>query len=119
MAIIRELAGELRAAGHDVAVQCCGYRRGYLADGAGPLIDAVSAGHRRVFGSNPQPPMPAQMSMWQDTNAFNEAGIPSVSYGIRPQLEQHTREGFRALHVDDLMALVQVYALVIAEMCAG
>jgi acetylornithine deacetylase/succinyl-diaminopimelate desuccinylase-like protein len=119
MAILRDLAGELRAAGHDVAVQCCGYRRGYLADGARSLIDAVRTSHGQVFGAEPPPPMPAQMSMWQDTNAFNEAGIPSVSYGIRPRPERRTREGIRALHADDLMALVEVYARVIMTICAG
>jgi acetylornithine deacetylase/succinyl-diaminopimelate desuccinylase-like protein len=119
MPVVRDLAGQLRAAGHDVVVQCCGYRRGYLSTGAEQLAAAVRDGHRDVFGADPAPPWPAQMSMWQDTNAFNEAGIPSVSYGIRPRPEQHTREGIRALHLDDLLALVQVYARVIQRMCGG
>jgi acetylornithine deacetylase/succinyl-diaminopimelate desuccinylase-like protein len=117
MPVVRDLAGYLRAAGHDVTVQCCGYRRGYLAAGAEPLADAVRDGHREVFGTDPPAPMAAQMSMWQDTNAFNEAGIPSVSYGIRPRPEQHTREGIRGMHLDDLLALTQVYARVILRMC--
>jgi hypothetical protein len=49
--------------------------------------------------------------MWHDTNAFNEAGIPAVSYGIQPQPEPWTRERFRSARVDDLVRLAQVYAL--------
>ena len=116
LVIIRGLAAELREAGHEVAVECCGYKRGYLSSGAEPLIEAVRASHRGVFGSDPLPPDPAQMSMWQDTNAFNEVGIPAISYGIRPRTEKSTREGVRALHVDDLLALVNVYARVIRQM---
>jgi acetylornithine deacetylase/succinyl-diaminopimelate desuccinylase-like protein len=119
MPVLRDLAGQLRAAGHEVAVQCCGYRRGYLAAGAEPLAAAVAAGHRAVFGADPPPPAPAQMSMWQDTNAFNEAGIPSVSYGIRPRPERHTREGIRSVGTDDLLALVHVYARAVLRLCGG
>lgn len=113
MAILRDLSDWLRIAGHHVDISCCGYRRGYLADGAGPLVDAVRSGHRQVFGADPAPPSSAQTSMWQDTNAFNEAGIPSVSYGIRPRAEPYTREKYRALHLNELVALIQVYIQVI------
>jgi hypothetical protein len=56
--------------------------------------------------------------MWHDSNAFNEAGIPAVSYGIAPQPEAWTRERFRSARVADLVRLAQVYALTATELCA-
>lgn len=119
MAVKRELMGELAGNGHDVSVDCYDYRRGYAATGAERLIAALDAAHRAVFGHKPQPPDPAQVSMWQDTNAFNEVGIPAVSYGIRVRAEQYTRERRRALRVDDLTALIKVYAYAIANVCGA
>jgi acetylornithine deacetylase/succinyl-diaminopimelate desuccinylase-like protein len=119
MAVKRDLMRELAGNGHDVSVDCYDYRRGYAAVGAEQLIAALDAAHRAVFGAEPQPPEPAQMSMWQDTNAFNEVGIPAVSYGIGVRAEQYTRERRRALHVDDLTALVKVYAYAIADVCGA
>lgn len=90
---------------------------GHVATGAGRLVETIRAAHRTVFGAEALDPSPPQVSMSQDMNVFNEAGIPSVAYGIRPIPEAHTREGMRAVRVGDVVALAKVYALTIAGMC--
>ena len=55
--------------------------------------------------------------MWHDTNAFNAAGIPAVSYGIAPRPEAYTRERIRSATVDDLVRLAQVYAMAAIQLC--
>jgi hypothetical protein len=59
------------------------------------------------------------VSMWHDSNAFNAAGIPAISYGIAPQPEPYTRERIRSASVADLARLSQVYALTALNLCAG
>lgn len=94
-------------------------KRGYVAIGAEPLTAAVERAHRLVFAEPSRPPREAQVSMWHDTNAFNEVGIPAVSYGIAPQPEPFTRERIRSARLDDLVRLAQVYALTALELCRG
>ena len=91
-------------------------KRGYVADGAEPLVAAVERAHRRIFGGPSPRPRDPQVSMWHDTNAFNEVGIPAVSYGIAPQPETFTRERIRSARVEDLVRLAQVYALAALEL---
>jgi acetylornithine deacetylase/succinyl-diaminopimelate desuccinylase-like protein len=93
-------------------------KRGYVASGAEPVVGAVERAHRRVFGEPPAPPREPQVSMWHDTNAFNEVGIPAISYGIRPQPESFTRERIRSALVEDLVRLAQVYALAALDLAA-
>jgi acetylornithine deacetylase/succinyl-diaminopimelate desuccinylase-like protein len=90
--------------------------RGHVATGAEPLVAAVEGAHRRIFGTPSARPREPQVSMWHDTNAFNEVGIPAVSYGIAPQPETFTRERFRSARVDDLVRLAQVYGLAALEL---
>ena len=88
---------------------------GHVGIGAESVVAAVRGAHERLFGEPPGEPRPAQVSMWHDSNAFNAAGIPAVSYGIAPVPEAFTRERFRAARVDDLVRLAQVYALAALE----
>jgi acetylornithine deacetylase/succinyl-diaminopimelate desuccinylase-like protein len=115
------LLAELQAAVDEVGVECAlaVYDRatGHVAVGAEPLVAAVESSHRAVFGEPTRPPRAAQVSMWHDTNAFNEAGIPAVSYGIAPRPEPWTRERIRSASVGDLVRLAQVYALTVLELC--
>ena len=92
---------------------------GHVATGAEKLVEALRAAHRTVFGADPPDPTPSKVSMSQDMNVFNEAGIPSVAYGIKPVPEPYTREAFRAARVQDVIALAKVYALTIARMSSG
>jgi acetylornithine deacetylase/succinyl-diaminopimelate desuccinylase-like protein len=115
--LLGELEGVLDGLGF--ACQLTPYDRatGHVAIGAEPLTAALRRAHQAVFGAPPNPPREPQVSMWHDTNAFNEAGIPGVSYGIAPRPEPWTRERIRSAHVDDLVRLAQVYALTVLELC--
>lgn len=93
------------------------FRRGYVAEGAEPLVDAVVLAHESVFGGQPSPVDPAQVSMWQDMNAFNEAGIPSIAYGLEKTLEPYTVEGSRAVKIETLVGVSKVYALAAVRLC--
>jgi acetylornithine deacetylase/succinyl-diaminopimelate desuccinylase-like protein len=111
----RALLDDLERSLEDLAFQCTltvyDRARGHVAAGSDRLTAAVETAHRRVFGELPGTPRPAQVSMWHDSNAFNEAGIPAVSYGVAPRPEPYTRERIRATTADDLVRLATVYAL--------
>jgi acetylornithine deacetylase/succinyl-diaminopimelate desuccinylase-like protein len=118
-AIVDEVRTLLEPLGLGCDVAVYDRRQGYVATGAERLEDALTAAHTRIFGSPPNPPVPEQTSMWQDTNAFNAVGIPAISYGVAVQREPHTREKVRAALVDDVVRLAQVYALTALAMCAA
>ena len=116
LASLRRTLGEL---GFPVGIVVVDHRRGHVARGARRLERIVAGAHQDVFGEPPSPPAPAQISMWQDTNAFNEASLPAISYGIRPVPEPYTREGFRAVRIGDLMDLARVYAQTALQFCGS
>ncbi len=70
-----------------------------------------------VLGAPPVAPAAAYLSMWRDSNAFNEAGIPSVAYGPPTLQESITREGNRAMKIDDIVAASKIYALTALGIC--
>lgn len=111
LALLGELADVLADLPFACAIAPYDRKRGFVADGAERLVAAVERAHRRIFGGPSPRPRDPQVSMWHDTNAFNEVGIPAVSYGIAPQAESFTRERFRSARVEDLVRLAQVYAL--------
>jgi acetylornithine deacetylase/succinyl-diaminopimelate desuccinylase-like protein len=115
--LLAELAASLEGLGFDCGLRVYDRASGHIAAGAEPLVGALERAHRAVFGTPPGPPREPQVSMWHDSNAFNEAGIAAVSYGIAPRPEPWTRERTRSAHVDDLVRLAQVYALAVLELC--
>jgi acetylornithine deacetylase/succinyl-diaminopimelate desuccinylase-like protein len=116
-ALLRELAGLLADLPFACSLVPYDRKRGYVATGAEPVVEALERAHREVFGTPSPRPREPQVSMWHDTNAFNEVGIPAVSYGIAPQPETFTRERFRSARVDDVVRLAQVYALAALDLC--
>lgn len=116
-ALLSELAAALGGLGFACELTPYDRATGHVAVGAERLVAALERAHRAVLGEPPRTPRDAQVSMWHDTNAFNEAGIPAVSYGIQPQPEPWTRERFRSARIDDLVSLAQVYALAALEVC--
>ena len=106
--------------GLDCAVSPYDYRRGYLAEGAEPLGEALGRAHRRVFGRAMQHAGSGPMSTWRDANAFNEAGIPAVCYGAVAR-STHLGGGLagddRPMAVGDLVSLAKVYALASLDVC--
>ena len=102
-----------------VATSAYDFRRGYIANGAEPLVDAVTTAHETVFNGVPNTPDPAQVSMWQDMNAFNEAGVSAIAYGLEKSAEPYTIEGTRAVRIDTLLGVSKVYALTAATICGS
>ena len=96
------------------------YRRGHLAEGAEPVVEALETAHRHVFGDDLGFTQSSMLSTWRDTNAFNEAGIPSVCYGARTtttDMGGGLAGEDRPMAVADLIALAKVYALTALEVC--
>lgn len=113
----RDLERRLRSLGLACEVSAYQWSRGYVAQNAEPLIAAVRDAHVGVFGSPPQPPPAAEISMWRDLNMFNEVGIPSICYGPPRQREEFSDARNRAVKVSDLVAATKVYALTALSVC--
>lgn len=116
-AVQRELAAVIRKLDLACEISLFQYSRGHIAKDAGPLIGAVSAAHRYVFGSEPPQPPSAETSMWRDLNVFNEVGIPSVCYGPPRQRDRLSGAQNRAMKIDDLVQATKVYALSAMMLC--
>jgi hypothetical protein len=67
-----------------------------------------------VRGSDPPPQVEtAVVSMWRDTNVFNLAGIPSLTFG--PSRGRADVQGTGYFALDDLVDAAKMYALVALE----
>ncbi len=89
------------------------YRRGYEAQGIEPLLGAVEAAHREVLSGTPERPGSPEVSMWRDTNPFNELGIPSLTYGPGAG----AGGGNQFFTIDELVAGAKIYALTALDVC--
>src|SRR6266850_1602475 len=108
-----ELRGVLRAAGVDGEVELYLYRAGFEAKGAERLIETIRRCHGQTFTAPPAIVADAVTSMWRDTNAFNELGIPAISYAPRAQSHASTK----SFKVKDLTDAVLVYARIAMDLC--
>lgn len=89
------------------------YRPGFEAVGADRLIETVRRCHDQVFSQPPAIVGAPVTSMWRDTNAFNELGIPAISYA--PRSASHAaRKSFK---VKDLTDAAVVYARIAMDLC--
>jgi acetylornithine deacetylase/succinyl-diaminopimelate desuccinylase-like protein len=89
------------------------YRPGFEAVGAERLIETVRRCHDQVFDRPPTIVGAPVTSMWRDTNAFNELGIPAISYA--PRSASHAaRKSFK---VKDLTDAAVVYARIAMDLC--
>lgn len=96
-----------------VRIQPFLYRRGYEAHGIAPLLDAVTEAHVAVLGRQPEKPGSPEVSMWRDTNPFNELGIPSLTYGPGAG----AGGGQQFLTVEEMMLGAKIYALTALRFC--
>ena len=112
-----EIAELTRKLDIDCDVSLFQFSRGHIAKGAEPLISAIQAAHRYIFGSEPPEPPSAETSMWRDLNVFNECGIPSVCYGPPRQREPMSGAQNRAMKIVDLVQATKVYALTALSVC--
>jgi acetylornithine deacetylase/succinyl-diaminopimelate desuccinylase-like protein len=108
-----ELRGVLRDAGVAGDVELFLYRPGFEALGAERLIETVRRCHAQTFPAPPQIVAEATTSMWRDTNAFNELGIPAISYA--PRSASHAAR--KAFKVKDLTDAALVYARIALDLC--
>ena len=115
--LLRLIKGVTRATGLDCDVTIYEYKRGYIAERADPLINAIKDAHRYVLGTEPVNPPSRVISMWRDLNIYNEVGIPSVCYGPARQRETMTNAQNRAMLISDLVAATKVYALTAMDLC--
>jgi acetylornithine deacetylase/succinyl-diaminopimelate desuccinylase-like protein len=108
-----ELRGVLKKLGVSGEVELYVYRPGFEARGAELLIDAIKRSHAETFSTPPAIVADAVTSMWRDTNAFNELGIPAVSYAPRAQSHASTK----SFKVKDLTDAALVYARIAMDLC--
>jgi acetylornithine deacetylase len=76
-----------------------------------PLIQAIDAGHERVFG---YPPERDVVRWFSDASALTRYGIASVNYGTSSGLPGPDGEN---LDIDGLVKIATVYALAAAQIC--
>ena len=108
-----ELRGVLKKAGIEGTVELFLYRPGFEARGAERLIDTIKRCHAQTFPTPPTIVGDPVTSMWRDTNAFNELGIPAISYA--PRASSHaTTKSFR---IKDLTDAALVYARLAMDLC--
>src|SRR5690349_13929898 len=108
-----ELRALLAKVGVEGTVELFLYRPGFEAVGAERLIETVRRCHDQVFPTPPMIVADPVTSMWRDTNAFNELGIPAISYA--PRSTAHAQK--KSFKVKDLTDAALVYARIAMDLC--
>ena len=118
----RQVCEAVAATGIPAQVDAYDFKRGYIADGAEPLLDSLRAAHETAVGGPLDYAASLDMSMWRDSNAFNEAGIPAIGYGP-PVADPGGPRGAagvqRPVALDDLVKLAKVFALTALQICGA
>jgi acetylornithine deacetylase/succinyl-diaminopimelate desuccinylase-like protein len=113
MDVREELRAVLRSLNVSGEVELYLYRPGFEAKGAELLIETIKRSHAQTFPTPPAIVADAVTSMWRDTNAFNELGIPAVSYA--PRAESHAKT--KSFKVKDLTDAALAYARIALDLC--
>jgi acetylornithine deacetylase/succinyl-diaminopimelate desuccinylase-like protein len=109
-AITAALTAAVAETGTGARVELIMAKPGFEGTGVEPLADAVRQAHRTVRGEDPPPQVEtAVVSMWRDTNVFNGAGIPSLTFG--PSRGRADVQGHGYFELDDLVDTAKMYAL--------
>jgi acetylornithine deacetylase/succinyl-diaminopimelate desuccinylase-like protein len=108
-----ELRGVLKKVAIEGTVELFVYRPGFEAKGAENLIETIKRCHAQTFSTPPAIVGDPVTSMWRDTNAFNELGIPAISYAPRAQSHATTK----SFKVKDLTDAALIYARIGMELC--
>lgn len=108
-----ELGKALSSIGVANTVELYHFRPGYEARNVDRFAEAVKRAHRATFGDEPKPAFVETSSMWRDINAFNEVGIPAITYG--PRSATHSFK--RALTIESLYQAACAYARIAVEIC--
>ncbi|MCU1260046.1 MAG: hypothetical protein JWO80_2931 [Bryobacterales bacterium] len=115
LAIERELQQVVDAVQVGGKVETFLARAGAIGTGIEPLACEVVKALKGVTGLDPLPSAPQEVvSMWRDNNVFNEAGIPSLTFGP-PRRRDET--GRLCFEIDDLTNMANIYAQVAFGIC--
>lgn len=108
----------------DASIELYFMRKGYEIPENAYVARAVSRAHKLVHGREPERPTPYRYSVSSDGSIlFNEAGIPSVTYGAggisREATGYSMYDGKRGevVNVDKLVDVAKVYALAAIDIC--
>jgi acetylornithine deacetylase/succinyl-diaminopimelate desuccinylase-like protein len=113
LAVKADLSELVSGLGLPSTVELYSFRPAFEGRNIGRLVQAVRHAHRATFGDDPAPAQVETSSMWRDINAFNEVGIPALTYG--PRSASHSFK--RALSIDSLYHAACAYARIAIEVC--
>lgn len=113
MDVRAEIRGVLARLKIEADVELYLYRPGFEAKGAERLIETIRRQHANTFAMPPAIVADAVTSMWRDTNAFNELGIPAISYAPRAASHAATK----SFKIKDLTDAALVYARIAMDLC--
>ncbi len=111
--IRQELRQLVAGAGLDGEVELYAYRPGFEGKGVEPMAESLARAHGAVRGGRPKLAIPPLSSMWRDLNVYNEAGIPSLTYGPGGSVGG----GVLCMRVADLVTAAKVFALTALDLC--
>jgi acetylornithine deacetylase/succinyl-diaminopimelate desuccinylase-like protein len=116
--VTRAFRAAVDAVGVEAEVEPYLIKAGAEGRGVEPLVDAIRAAHQLVKGRPPPDQADsAVVSMWRDTNIFNGAGIPAVTFG--PSRGRADVQGRGHFELDDLVAGAKMYALTALQVAGG
>jgi len=108
----RELRELLAASELPGTVELFLYRRSYGADAPEILLDGLRKAHKQVNGDELELAAPVFSSMWRDVLAFNEMGIPAITYGPPRSFRK------QAMTIADLTRAAEIYARAAIGVCS-
>jgi acetylornithine deacetylase/succinyl-diaminopimelate desuccinylase-like protein len=123
--VLTELRQVLDATGIPATMQVYMQRNGFIGKGVEPLAQAVSEAYQGLTGKNPPGVSEDIVSMWRDTNVYNEFGIPSLTFGpTRYKMVRHkyqTANTYRPLDryltIPDIVLAAKVYCKTALAIC--
>ncbi len=116
--VTASLTEAIAATGIAAEVEVTMAKAGAIAKDVDGLREAVAVAHQRVAGTPPPAEAAAAVvSMWRDTNVFNKAGIPALTFG--PSRGTADVQGQGYFELDALVACAKMYALVALRLAAG
>ena len=111
-----DLTSALERTGIEVEIEVVMAKSGTVAVGIEPLANSVSEAYETVRGGpQPAPAETAVVSMWRDTNVFNRAGIPALTFG--PSRGAADVQGRGHFELADLVDAAKMYALTATDIC--
>jgi acetylornithine deacetylase/succinyl-diaminopimelate desuccinylase-like protein len=113
---LAELRQTVAGTGLEAEIEPYLFRRGYEGQGTQPLEQAIERAHKRFFAEPPQQADAPVSSMWRDLNVYNEAGIPSVTYG--PPLGLSSEGWSYFIEKQDILRAAKLYALIALDICS-